>query len=252
MAEASSPCRARATKATLLARIARSLDLDRPSLGERTTWTVRTSHGVHEVELIQAVTGTRVRVDGKTVGRSPAWSYAQESFAFTLDGAHATLVVHPDTRIGTVRTALLVNGEAIRADVPEWKRGRVPTIGWGRIAAFTGYTVALTLLAGAVLGDPFRLWSVVALHAALDMSWWALVRAIDPLALLPAWLAQVTGSRAAMLLLGLEILGVIALARRPTLRARLPLLRAPSRRTRIAGWALVTLVVGAMPLLLVG
>lgn len=236
----------------MLARIARSLDLDRPSLGERTTWTVRTAHGVHQVELVQAVTGTRVRVDGKTVGRTPAWSYAQESFAFTLDGTHATLVVHPDTRSGTVRTALLVNGEAIRADVPAWKRRRVGPIRWGRIATFTGYSVALTLLAGAILGDPFRSWTVVGLRAALDVTWYPLLRALDPLALLPTWLEEITRSRAAMLLLGLELIAVIAIARRPSIRARLPLLRATSQGARIAGWALVALVVGAMPLLLAG
>lgn len=235
----------------MLARIARSLDLDRPSLGERTGWTVRTAHGVHQIELVQAVTGTLVRVDGKTIGRSPAWSYAQESFAFTLDDAHATLVVHPDTRVGTVRTALLVNGEAIRPEVPAWKRRGGP-IRWGRMASFAGYAVAFTLLAGAVLGDPFRSWTVVTLRAALDMAWWSVVRVVDPLALLPAWLAQITGSRAAMLLLGLELIGVIAVARRPAMRARMPLLRSTSRRARIAGWALVGLVVGAMPLLLVG
>lgn len=236
----------------MLERIARSLDLDRPAFGERTTWTVRTEHGVHQVELVQAVIGTRVSVDGEVVGRSAPWSFDQESFAFALDGAPATLVVHPDTRTGTVRTALLVNGAPIRANVPAWKLRRVGPVRWGRPAAFAGYSVAAILLAGAVLGDPFRSWAVVALRAALDAAWFALVRALDPLALLPAWLIQVTGSRWAMLLLGLELLAVVTVARDPALRARLPLVRATSLRARVLGWALVGLVVFAMPLLLVG
>lgn len=233
-------------------RIARSLDLDRPALGERTTWTARTEHGVHEIALVQAVTGTRVEVDGEVIARRPPWSYAQEAFAFSLDGAPATLVVHPDTRVGTVRTALLVNGDPIRANVPAWKRRRVAPIPWSRWATWAGYAIAATLLAAAVLGDPFRSWAVVALTAALDVLWYPLVRALDPLALLPAWLDRVTGSRAAMLLLAIELVAVIAVARRPALRALLPLVRSSSRGARVAGWALVALVVAAMPLLLPG
>lgn len=207
---------------------------------------------MHDVELVQAVTGTRVRVDGETVGRSPAWSYAQESFAFTLDDQHATLVVHPDTRVGTVRTALLVNGAPVLANVPDWKRRQVGPIAWGRGAAFAGYAIAATLLAGAVMGDPFRSWTEIGLRAALDMAWFGLVRVLDPLALLPAWLDEITRSRAAMLLLGLELLAVVTVARQPRLRGRVPLLRARSRRARVAGWSLVALVVASLPLLLRG
>lgn len=205
---------------------------------------------MHEIELVQAVTGTRLRVDGETVGRWPPWSFAQESFAFTLDGAHATLVIHPDTRAGTLRTALLVNGVPLRPEVPAWKRRRVGPFRWGRWAAFAAYAIAATLLAGSVLGDPFRSWAVVTLHAGFDVVWFALVRALDPLALLPAWLDRITASRAAMLLLGLELLGVTTLARVPRLRHRLPLLRATSRAFRVLGWVVIGVVSASMPLLL--
>src|SRR5688500_16154942 len=68
----------------ILARGARLLDLDRAVPGERTKWTVRLPHGVHLVELEQFVSGTRVVVDGETVGRSPAWSFPSVPFRFPV------------------------------------------------------------------------------------------------------------------------------------------------------------------------
>ena len=236
----------------MLARVARLLDLDRPTPGERTRWTVRTAHGIYLVELEQFVLGTRVRLDGKTVGHSPAWSFPAVPFRFAVGPSPATLTVRPDTRAGTVRATLIVDGAGIAPDTPAWRRRQVPPIPWARILARAGYALGALLVSAAAVGDPYLAWAVGALNTALDVAWIAAVRGIDPFGVLPAWLAAATSSRAAILLLGLEIVALVSVARDPRLRGRVPLLRSASWAFRVLGWAALGVAAAVLPLLLGG
>lgn len=235
---------------TILTRVARLLDLDHPTAGERTTWTVRTAHGVHSVELEQALTGTRVRLDGELIGRSDAWSFPDEPQRFSIEGSGAILVVRADTSSGTVRASLLVGGEPIPQDVPAWRRRPPPPVPWRRIALRTGRVIGAALVAGAALGDPFRGWVSTALGTAVDVVWLAAGSGIDVFGVVPAWVHAVTASRAAMLLAGLELLALLALAGDGRIRRRVPLLRSGSRWGRGAGWILLVLAAALLPTLL--
>ena len=232
----------------ILARVARLLDLDRPGPGERTRWTVRTAHGVYLVELEQFVSGTRVVLDGETVGRSPAWSFPSAPFRFAVGPVTATLALHPDTAAGTVRATLVVDGARIRPDRPA--REKVRPFPWSRVLARGAYVLAAVLISAAVVGDPYGTWAVDSLRLAVDVAWLAAIRGIDPFALIPRWMDSVTSSRAALLLLGLELVGIVQLARRPHLRARVPLLPSDQRRVRVAGWVLLALSAAFVPTLL--
>lgn len=234
----------------VLARLARLLDLDRPTPGERTTWTVRTAHAVHAVELEQAVTGTRVRLDDVVVGRSPAWTFSDEPFRFAIGGTAAILAIRPETGTGTVRASLLVGGEPVPQDVPAWRRRQVQAIRWRGLLARFGYVLGALLVAAAAVGDPFLDWVSTALATAVHVAWIAAVRGVDPFALLPAWAHAVTASRAGMLVAGIELLGLVAVARDGRLRARVPVLRSPSRVSRVAGWSLLVLAAAILPTLL--
>jgi hypothetical protein len=234
---------------TILARLGRLLDLERPTPGERTQWTVRTEHGVYVVVLEQYVSGTRVRLDGKTVGHSPAWSFPAVPFRFAVGPLPATLGLSPDTEAGTVRATLIVDGARIAPDAPRWRLRPVPPTPWSRILASAGYALGALLVSAAVLGEPYQSWIVTALHVTLDVAWIAAVRAFDPLALLPSWLAMVTASRASMLVLGLSIAALVTVAHDPRLRGRVPVLRSPSRWERATGWAALTLAALLVPLL---
>lgn len=232
----------------ILARVARLLDLDRAVPGERTKWTVRLPHGVHLVELEQFVSGTRVVVDGETVGRSPAWSFRSAPFRFPVGTAAATLALQPDAAAGTVRATLVVDGARIRPDAPVSETVR--PFPWGRVLSRAAYALAAVLIAAAVTGDPFRTWAVDSLRLVVDVAWVAAVRGIDPFAVIPRWTDAVTSSRAALLLLGLELVAVARVARDVRLRARIPLLRSGARRWRVLGWALIALAAGFLPTLL--
>src|SRR5687768_12170637 len=140
----------------ILSRVARLLDIDRPSPGELTRWTVRTAHGVHLVELEQYISGTRVRLDGRTVAQRPPWSFADVPFRFTVGSAAATLAVSPDTRAGTIRATLIVDDARVPADVPAWRRRKPKPIPWRAILTRTGYGLVLVLIRDAVVAHPFR------------------------------------------------------------------------------------------------
>lgn len=235
-----------------LARLASLLDLDQLTPGERTQWTVRTAHGIYLVELEQFVSGTRVRLDGKTVGHSPPWSFPSVPFRFAVRPSAATLAVRPDTQAGTVRATLIVDGARIAPDAPAWRRRQVPPIPWARLLARAGYALGVLLVSAAAVGDPYRAWVVGALNTALDVAWIAAVRGIDPFGLVPAWLAAATSSRSSLLLLGLELVALVSVARDPRFRGRVPLLRSASRAFRVMGWAALGVAATVLPLLLGG
>lgn len=235
---------------TVLAIVARFLELDRPMPGERTTWTARTAHGVHSVELEQAVTGTRVRVDGRIVGRAPAWSFSDEPFRFPIGASSGIVTVRADTGRGSLRASLLVDGEPVPQDAPERSKrgqGRIP---WRRILVRASYALGALLVVSAAVGDPLRAWASTALVTTVNVAWLAAVRGIDPFGLLPGWMAAVTGSRAGMLLAGLELLALVTITRDARLRRRIPLLGSPSRVWRVVGWAMLVLAAAAPPTLL--
>ena len=234
----------------ILARVARLLDLDRAIPGERTKWTVRLPHGVHLVELEQFVSGTRVVVDGETVGRTAAWSFNSAPFRFAVGPAAATLALQPDTAAGTVRATLVVDGARIRPDGPA--REKVRPFPWSRVLARAAYVLAALLVAAAIAGDPFGTWTVDSLRLAVDVAWVAAIRGIDPFAVIPRWMDAVTSSRAALLLLGLELVAIVQVARDARLRARIPLLRSDARRARVLGWALLGLAAALLPTALGG
>lgn len=232
----------------ILARVARLLDLDRPSPGERTRWTVRTAHGVYLVELEQFVSGTRVRLDGETVGRSPAWAFPGAPFRFAVGPSTATLALSPDTAAGTVRATLIVDGARIRPDRPT--REMLRPVPWGRLLARAGYGLGVLLISAAIIGDPFRSWVVELLRTAVNVAWLAAVRGVDPFGLIPGWLAAATSSRAAMLLLGVELVALVRIARDPALRDRVPGLRSSSRWFRVFAWVVLALTAAILPTLL--
>lgn len=232
------------------ARLASLLDLDRPLPGERTAWTVRSAHGVHTVHLELAITGTQVSVDGEVVGRSSAWSFSDQPFRFQVGGAPAILAISPDTGRGTERASLLVAGEPVAQDAPTWRRSRDRPIGWGPILARGSYLTAGALILSAAAGDPLFGMVSAALDTAAEVAWFAVLRAVDWTGLLPAWVHALTASRAGMLLAGIELLLLVALARHRRLRDRLPALSSPSRARRAAGWIALVLAAALPPVLL--
>jgi len=233
-----------------VARLARLLELDRPVPGERTTWTVRTAHGVHTVELELAVTGTQVSVDGRAVGRSSAWSFSDQPFRFTVGGSPAILAISPDTGRGTERASLLVAGEPIAQDAPAWRRSRGRPTAWGPLLARAGYLTAGALILSAAAGDPLFGIVSAALDTAAEVAWFAVVRAVDGTGLLPAWVHALAASRAGMLLAGIELLLLLALARDRQLQRRLPAIGSSSRVRRAAGWLALVIAAALPPLLL--
>lgn len=234
----------------ILARVARLLDLDRPTPGARTTWTVRTAHGVYVVELEEFVSGTRVRLDGASLGHSSAWSFPGVPFRFPIGPSIASLAVRPDAETGTVRATLIVDDARIAPDPPAWRRRDVPPMRWSPVLARAGYAFSALFVSAAAIGDPYRESVAGAVNTAFTVAWLAAIRGIDPFGLLPAWLAAATASRAGLLLFGVELLALTALARRPELQARVPGLRARGRATRAAAWMGVMLVAAVLPTLL--
>ena len=236
----------------ILSRVARLLDLDRPSPGEITRWTVRTAHAVHLVELEQFISGTRVRLDGRTVAHRPPWSFADVPFRFPVGSSAATLAVSPDTRAGTIRATLIVGDARVPADIPAWRRRKPKPIPWRAILSRTGYGLAVLLIAAAAAGDPFRGWTVAALTTGVDLAGFAAIRGVDPFGLIPPWVGAVTSSRASLLLSGIELGAIVTLATRPGLRSRVPGLSATGRLPRIAAWALLLVAAAALPTLVGG
>ncbi len=235
---------------TVIARVARLLDLDRPAPGERTQWTVRVAHGIYLVELEQFVSGTRVCLDGKTVGRSPAWSFPAVPFRFTIGASDATLAVRTDTQAGTIRATLMVDGARVAPDPPGWRRHRVRPVPWSRILELAGYGLGALLVAAAATGDPLSGWVTTALATAVDVAWIAGLRGIDPFAVLPGWIGAVTASRAGTLLFGVELIAMVTLARDPAFQGRLPVLGSGSRFWRVVGWGVLALAAALLPTLL--
>lgn len=233
-----------------LARLGRLLDLDRPLPGERTTWTVRTAHGVHTVELEQSVTGTRVRADGAVVGRASAWSFSDEPFRFQVGGSAAVLAIGTDTSRGTERASLLVLGEPVAQDGPAGRTSRTPPFRWGRLLARTGYLLGATLILSAAIGDPVLGFITSALGTAVNVAWLAAVRGIDPFGILPSWTQAVAATRAGTLLGGIELVLLVTLAQHHELRGRVPLLGSASRPVRVISWSLLTLAAAIAPTLL--
>ena len=233
-----------------LARLGRLLDLDRPLPGERTTWTVRTAHGVHTVELEQSVTGTRVRADGAVVGRASAWSFPEEPFRFQVGEAAAVLAIGTDTLRGTERASLLVLGEPVAQDGLAGRSGRTSPIRWSRPLARTGYLLGSALILSAAIGDPVLGIMANVLGTAVNVAWLAAVRGVDPFGILPSWVHAITASRAGTLLTGLELLALVKLARDPRLQRRVPLLDSASRPWRIVGWGVLLLAAAIVPTLL--
>ena len=233
-----------------VARLARLQDIDRPLPGERTTWTVRTAHGVHTVELEQSVTGTRVRADGAVVGRASAWSFSDEPFRFQVGGAAAVLAVGADTGRGTERASLLVLGEPVAQDGRAGRTRRTPPIPWSRLLARTGYLLGGALIVSAAIGDPVLGFTTNVLGTAVNLAWLAGVRGIDPFGILPSWIHAITASRAGTLLTGLELLALVTLAREPRLQRRVPLLDPASRLWRVVGWGVLLLAAAIVPALL--
>jgi len=232
----------------ILARVARLLDLDRPAPGERTRWTVRTAHGVYLVELEQFVSGTRVRLDGKTIAHRPPWSFADVPFRFPIGAAAATLAVSPDTRAGTIRPTLIVDDARVPVDVPAWRRRKPVPVPWRSLLARGGYALAVLLIVAAIAGDPFERWIVTTLRAAVDVAWFAAIRGIDPFGLVPPWVDGVTSSRAALLLLGIELGALVTLARDARTRCRLPLVGSTSWPLRSIGWIALVAALALFPL----
>jgi len=233
-----------------LARLGRLLDLDRPFPGERTTWTVRTPHGVHTVELEQSVTGIRVRADGVVVGRSSAWSFSDEPFRFQVGGSAAILSIGTDTTRGTERASLLVSGEPVAQDAPAWRTRRAAAIRWGPVLALIGYLLGAGLILSAGIGDPLLGFTTTALATAVDMAWLAAVRGVDPIGLLPTWAHALAATRAGILLAGIELVLLVTLARDRRLQQRLPLLGSASRSVRVIVWSVLALAAAVLPALL--
>jgi len=232
------------------ARLGRLLDLDLAIPGERTTWTVRTEHGVHTVELQQSVTGTRVRADGVVVGRSSAWSFSDEPFRFQVGGSAAILSIGTDTTRGTERASLLVSGEPVAQDAPAWRTRRAAAIRWGPVLAWTGYLLGAALILSAGIGDPLLGFTTTALATAVDMAWLAAVRGVDPIGLLPTWVHALAATRAGILLAGIELVLLVTLARDRRLQQRLPLLGSASRSVRVIVWSVLALAAAVLPALL--
>lgn len=233
-----------------LARLGRLLDLDRPLPGERTTWTVRTAHGVHIVELEQSVTGIRVRADGVVVGRASAWSFSDQPFRFQVGGSAAMLSIGTDTGRGTQQASLLVLGEPVTQDSPAWRTRRPPPIRWDRLLAWSGYLLGAALILSAAIGDPVFGFVANVLGTAVNVAWLAAVRGIDPFGIVPLWMQALAATRAGTLLAGIELVLLVTLARDHTLRGRLPLLGAASRPVRVIGWSVLALAAAVLPTLL--
>ena len=235
-----------------LARLGRLLDLDRPLPGERTTWTVRTAHGIHSVELEQSVTGTRVRVDGIVVGRASAWSFSDEPFRFHVGGSAAMLSIGTDTGRGTERASLLVLGEPVAQDGRAGRTRRTSPVPWSRPLARAGYLLSGALILSAAVGDPVFGFLANVLGTAVNVAWLAAVRGIDPFGIVPSWVHALAATRAGTLLAGIEMVLLITLARDHTLRGRVPLLGSASRSARVIGWSVLVLAAAVLPTLLDG
>ena len=219
-------------------RVVAALELDR--LGIRRTWTVRREHGVYLVALRQSPLGDRILLDGNEVARLDAFAYDAVA-RFEVDGAPAEVRVVTDTAQGTLTSHLYVGGEAVPPDVRSAPTG--PPTRWGRVAERSAYVLAGALVIGGIAGGPVTdavrqvIWTgaLVLLLSGL--------RAIDPFALITIAFDKMLEDQPSMVIAGLEIAAITAIATdRYGLRRRIPFLRERRRLPRVIGWTAVALI----------
>lgn len=223
--------------AALWRRVSTGLELDR--LGIRRTWTVRRPHGVYLVALRQSPLGDRILVDGREVARLDAFAYDAVA-RFAIDGAPADVRVVTDTALGTLTSHLFVAGEPVAPDA----RTGPPSRGtpWGMVAERAAYVLAAALVAGGIAGGPITeaVRQVIWTGALVVML--AGLRAIDPFGAITVSIDKMLEDQPSMVIAGLEIAAIAAIARdRRGLRRRIPFLRASRALPRALGWLAVVL-----------
>lgn len=217
--------------------VSSGLELDR--IGIRRTWTVRRPHGVYLVALRQSPLGDRILLDGREVARLDAFAYDAVA-RFAIDGAPAEVRVVTDTALGTLTSHLFVAGEAVAPDVRTGPPPRGPA--WGMVAERLAYALAAALVVGGVAGgaitDAVR--QIIWTGALLVML--AGVRALDPFAAITVAIDKMLEDQLSMVVAGLEIAAIAAIARdRRGIRRRIPFLSARRALPRVLGWVAVAL-----------
>jgi hypothetical protein len=222
--------------------IARRLELDR--LGYRRTWTVRRPHGVFIVALRQSPLGDHILLDGKEVARADPWMY-EGALRFTIDDAPARIRFVTDAARGTMHSELYVDGDLVPPDVRATPR--LPAVAWGPRLERAAYAIGAVFVLAGLVGHPlFEAVRQIVWTAAL-LVLFAGLQAIDPLGAISGAFDKIVEDRSSMIVAGLEIAAIAALAAdRGGWRRRLPFVRERRWLPRLLGWIAVVAVAFAL------
>lgn len=222
---------------TVWRRIQQTFDLQRVTAGERRSWTVRLEHGVYLVRLDESPIGNRLFVDGREVARTSSWDY-ERPIPLDLGEDRGEIRFRADARRGTLETELVVGGRTMAPDRPAG--GRLRQLDWRTWLERAGYAIGAALVIGGLVGDPVAAGVSRAVWTVALLIWSSGVAGIDPLGVVPFAVERGLSGQPSMILAGLEIVAVTALARdRFGVRRLVPLLRAPHWSVRAVTWLVI-------------
>ncbi|HET8568939.1 MAG TPA: hypothetical protein VFM93_08140 [Candidatus Limnocylindria bacterium] len=210
-------------------------------LVERRAWTVRLPHAIHVVRLERSGFGDRLLLDDREVARTHAFAY-DGTLRFSVGAARAEMRSAGDSARGVLVADLYVEGQRLDPDPPA-PRARTREPDWRGVAERGAYAAGALLVIAGLAGDALTELAGRAVRTAGVLLLTVGLRAIDPVALFPAVIEKIAAGQVPMIVAGLEVAAVAAIARdRLGIRRRIPLLRSRSLASRALGWAAVAAV----------